>query len=345
MANDKDRFYRKHHPNYYGQKAPGETSWEFYERAIRPMALDTNLRIRKAMSLMPFSKQAGLIRSLKADAEPQVMGAIAECLVFGAVSTVADRIEVLPESTAPTPDFRAYLGSYPFDLEVTTFAPHQTDYEYQLHYEMDCVAVEMGLRNTAASVSVEPALKREVPVKEIKDIVRKVQQTSLERIRLDNPPLSFNLSVGSRLKIRPFPAEGHKGLYGMGGATFTWQTDIEAELTKALASKSEKKKPQLSGYNSILVVWDQTEFGRRMGLTGDSYEDGKIRKAVWPRPDSRPNLVEVWLVNTLWEYMTRKAQVHILTRGETPSQWSATELAAGFHALTSKDEEKRFYAD
>lgn len=111
------------------------------------------------------------------------------------------------------------------------------------------------------------------------------------------------------------------------GASFTWQADIEAELTKALASKSEKKKHQVSGYNSVLVVWDQTEFGSRLGLTGDSYEDGKIRKAAWPSPDSRPNLVEVWLVNTLWEHMTRKAQVHILTRGETPSQWSAAELA------------------
>ena len=321
MANAKDRFYRKHHPNYYGQKAPCETSWEFYERAIRPMALDTNLRIRKAMSLMPFSKQEGVLRSLKADTEPQVMGAIAECLVFGAVSTVADRIEVLPESTTPTPDFRAYLGSYPFDLEVTTFAPHQTDYEYQLHYEMDCVAVEIGLRNTAASVSVEPAIKREVPVKEIKGIVRKVQQTPLERIGLENPPLSFDLSVGSRLHLRLFPTSDEwRGLYGMGGASFTWQADVEAKLTKALASKLKKKKRQLSGRNSILVVWDQTEFGSRLGLTGDSYEDGEIRKAVWPRHSSRPTLVEVWLVNTLWEHMTRKAQVHILTRGETPSQ-------------------------
>lgn len=343
MANPKDKFYRKWHPNYDRQRMPWETSWEFYERAIRPMALDTNLRIRKAMSLMPFSKQARLIRSLKAD-EPQVMGAIAECLVFGAVSTVADRIVVLPEATMPTPDFRACLGSYPFDLEVTTFAPYQTDYEYQLHYEMDCVAVETGLRNTAASVSVEPALKREVPVKEIKDIVRKVQQTPLERIGLENPPLLFPLSVGSRLKIRPFPAEGHRGLYGMGGASFTWQADIESELTKALASKSEKKSPQVSGHNSILVVWDRSELGGRIGLTGDAYPHQRIRKAVWPSPDSRPNLVEVWLVNTLWEYMTRKAQVHILTRGETPSQWSATELATGFHALTPLDEAKRFYA-
>lgn len=213
MANDKDRFYRKHHPNYYGQKAPGETSWEFYERAIRPMALDTNLRIRKAMSLMPFSKQAGLIRSLKTDDEPQVMGAIAECLVFGAVSNVADRIEVLPESTTPTPDFRAYLGSYPFDLEVTTFAPHQTDYEYQLHYEMDCVAVEMGLRNTAASVSVKPALRQEVPLREIRNIVREVQSTPIERAGW-NEPLSFDLSVGSRLNLRLFPTSDEwRGLW------------------------------------------------------------------------------------------------------------------------------------
>lgn len=344
MANPKDKFYRKWHPNYDRQRMPWETSWEFYERAIRPMALDTNLRIRKAMSLMPFSKQAGLFRSLKAD-EPQVMGAIAECLVFGAVSNVADRIEVLPESTAPTPDFRAYLGSYPFDLEVTTFAPHQTDYEYQLHYEMDCVAVEMGLRNTAASVSVKPALRQEVPLRKIRNIVREVQFTPIERAGW-NEPLSFDLSVGSRLKLRPFPAEGHKGLYAIGGATFTWQADIEAELTKALASKSKKKVPQVSGHNSsILVVWDRSELGGPMGLKGDAYPHQRIQKAVWPSPDSRSNLVEVWLVNTLWEHMTRKAQVHILTRGETPSQWSATELARGFHALTSKDEEKRFYAD
>lgn len=345
MANTKDNFYRKWHPNYARQRMPWETSWGFYERAIRPMALDTNLRIRKAMSLMPFSKQAGLIRSLKADAEPQVMGAIAECLVFGAVSNVAYRIEVLPETTMPTADFRAYMGSYPFDLEVTTVAPHQTDYEYQLHYEMDCVAVEMGLRNTAASVSVRPALRQEVPLREIRNIVHEVQSTPIDRAGW-NKPLLFDLSVGSRLHLRLFPTSDEwRGLYGMGGASFTWQADIEAELTKALASKSEKKKPQVSRHNSILVVWDQTEFGSRLGLTGDSYEDGKIRKAVWPSPGSRPNLVEVWLVNTLWEHMTRKAKVHILTRGETPSQWSAAELARGFHALTSKDEEKRFYAD
>ena len=339
-----DKRYRKWHPNYDCQKAPGETSWEFYQRAITPMAIDTNLRLRSAIADMPFSKQEGIFKALRSD-EGQVMGAIAECLVFGAVSRVADRIEVIPETTEPTPDFRAHVRGIPFDLEVTTFV-EPPDYEYKLHYELDCAACDLGLRNVAASIEVKPTLREAVSLPEVYRVVHHVQraQHSLSADKYWDSPLKIPLEQGVVLNLRLIKTSDEwRGLYGMGGGSFVSHFDLQAELRKALDIKAHKKKPQVSGHNSILVVWDRSELGSRMGLTGDSYHE--IRRVVWPRPTSRPNLVEVWMVNTLWEHMTRKAQVDIIPKWNAcSSQWSASDLAEGFRALTSDRDMARWGA-
>ena len=342
-----DRAFFEKHPNAPFQRFPGEGDWDFYQRSPLPMALDTNARIRACLAPMLREKREKLMKLLSSKKPENVTGAMFESLLFGALGTIPDATcEMIPEGPSPTPDIQFQLGGLTYGVEATAFNSSESEHDYRMGYEMDCVAEELGIRNLAVDVSVCPddALTEQIPRKEIRQIVVKIKDFAdrhpPQPYSYPRESLKYTLSNGQTLKLRLIPmSDSWHGLWGMGGGTtFVWGEKVSS-FSKRLGKTVARKKGQLGG-KSILAVWDRT-FTGRPGI--DSNDEEQIEHAVWGKDGGvRGYPDQVWIIRELYEHITNRTKVKAITKPGLVLPWGALDIDKAFHSLTTPKQQERW---